>query len=117
MSSGWATRSEGLQASLDQLKWYSHMGILLAERGQRHPRAKPLTGIPVTEISDEYDGNAFRAVYVTELDDWVYVLHCFKKKSKKGAKTPQPDIDLINKRLKEARLIHAKRQKDQARKK
>lgn len=32
----------------------------------------------------------------------VYVLHCFQKKSKHGIKTPQPDIDLIKRRLRVA---------------
>jgi phage-related protein len=32
----------------------------------------------------------------------VYVLHCFKKKSIKGAQTPRPDADLIRVRLQAA---------------
>ena len=32
----------------------------------------------------------------------VYVLHSFKKKSKQGIKTPQSDIDLVKRRLKDA---------------
>jgi phage-related protein len=32
----------------------------------------------------------------------VYVLHCFKKKSTRGAQTPKPDMDLIRARLKVA---------------
>jgi phage-related protein len=35
---------------------------------------------------------------------WVYVLHCFQKKSKSGIKTPKDDMDLIHARLKAARL-------------
>jgi phage-related protein len=30
------------------------------------------------------------------------VLHCFQKKSKRGAKTPKPDVDLIKSRLRVA---------------
>lgn len=30
----------------------------------------------------------------------VYVLHCFKKKSTRGAQTPKPDMDVIRARLK-----------------
>ena len=33
--------------------------------------------------------------------DAVYVLHAFKKKSKKGIATPKAEIDLIQKRLKD----------------
>jgi phage-related protein len=36
-------------------------------------------------------------------------LHAFKKKSKRGAKTPQRDVDLIVKRLKDAVRDHAER--------
>jgi phage-related protein len=39
----------------------------------------------------------------------IYVLHAFKKKSKRGIKTPQRDIDLIVKRLKDAEHDHAQR--------
>jgi phage-related protein len=31
----------------------------------------------------------------------VYVLHSFKKKSKQGIKTPQSDIEMIKRRLKD----------------
>lgn len=32
----------------------------------------------------------------------VYVLHVFQKKSKRGIATPQADIDLIRRRLRQA---------------
>jgi len=32
----------------------------------------------------------------------IYVLHCFQKKSKRGIKTPQKELDLIAARLKKA---------------
>lgn len=35
----------------------------------------------------------------------IYVLHCFQKKSVKGAQTPKPDMDLIRARLKVARKM------------
>jgi phage-related protein len=35
------------------------------------------------------------------------VLHAFQKKSKKGAKTPQAELDLVKKRLKDAAEIDA----------
>lgn len=37
----------------------------------------------------------------------VYVLHAFKKKSKRGIKTPQSDIELIKRRLKDAEADNA----------
>jgi phage-related protein len=44
------------------------------------------------------------------------VLHAFKKKSKRGIKTPQSDIDLIWQRLKTAEADHASRTKREPRK-
>ena len=35
----------------------------------------------------------------------VYVLHCFKKKSTRGIETPKPDMDLIRKRLDDAKRL------------
>jgi len=39
----------------------------------------------------------------------VCVLHAFKKKSKRGRKTPQSDVDLIKRRLTEAERDYAQR--------
>ncbi|MCI0663367.1 MAG: type II toxin-antitoxin system RelE/ParE family toxin [Acidobacteria bacterium] len=33
--------------------------------------------------------------------DVIYVLHCFQKKSKRGAKTPERDREMIRNRLNE----------------
>lgn len=38
-------------------------------------------------------------LYTVKLSEFVYVLHAFQKKSKKGIATPRPDVDLIKKRL------------------
>ncbi len=61
------------------------------------------------QLSEDDDGETYRAVYTTELQDTVYVLHCFQKKSKKGAETPKADIDLIETRLRDARILHARK--------
>lgn len=45
-------------------------------------------------------GDNFRAVYTVRVGDAVHVLHAFQKKSKSGIATPQPDVELIEKRLK-----------------
>ena len=45
-----------------------------------------------------------RAVYTVKFSGWVYVLHCFQKKSKSGIKTPKEDMELIHARLKAAKL-------------
>jgi phage-related protein len=43
------------------------------------------------------------AVYTVKFAGIIYVLHAFQKKSKEGIKTPKQDIDLIKKRLQQAR--------------
>jgi phage-related protein len=64
-----------------------------------------------TQLSEDHDGETYRAVYTTELEGTVYVLHCFHKKSKSGIATPQPDLDLIESRLKDAKRLHEIRSK------
>ena len=49
---------------------------------------------------DDYDSGTWRGVYTVKFSNSVYVLHVFQKKSRKGIRTPQSDIDLIRKNLK-----------------
>jgi phage-related protein len=51
---------------------------------------------------EDYDGDTYRAVYTVKFAEYIYVLHAFQKKSKKGIATPKTVIDLIRKRLKTA---------------
>ncbi|OZI59257.1 type II toxin-antitoxin system RelE/ParE family toxin [Bordetella genomosp. 4] len=57
-------------------------------------------GSGVYELVEDHRGDAFRAVYTVRIGDAVHVLHAFQKKSKSGIATPQPDVALIEKRLK-----------------
>ena len=57
-------------------------------------------GTGVFEIALAYRGNAFRVVYAVHIADEIWVVHAFQKKSTRGVKTPQQDIDLIKDRLK-----------------
>lgn len=45
----------------------------------------------------------YRAVYTVRFAGWVYVLHCFQKKSRSGVQTPKKDMELIHTRLKAAK--------------
>jgi phage-related protein len=40
------------------------------------------------------------------MDDFVFVLHAFQKKSKSGIATPKQEIDLLRNRIKEARILY-----------
>jgi phage-related protein len=92
--------------------------LFLAQTGQHPPSAKPLrgSGSGTVELVDNFDGETYRAVYAVRFESAVYVLHAFKKKSKQGIKTPQSDIELIKRRLREAEAIDAARTKQESRK-
>jgi phage-related protein len=47
--------------------------------------------------------DTYRAVYTVKLEEVIYVLHAFQKKSKHGIATPKQDIELIEARLKRAK--------------
>ncbi|NER01989.1 MAG: addiction module toxin RelE [Okeania sp. SIO3C4] len=76
------------------------------QAGSKHISAKPLKGLGggIIEIVEDFDEDTYRAVYTVKLKGAIYVLHAFQKKSKKGIKTPQKDIELIKQRLKIAQL-------------
>src|SRR5260221_3173613 len=80
-----------------------------AQRGTKHPSAKPLRGFggaDVLEIVEVHAGDAYRLVYTVRFAEAVYVLHAVKKKSKSGIKTPQKELDLIRDRLRRAEEGH-----------
>lgn len=61
---------------------------------------KPMTAIGngVKEIRIRDLAGAFRVVYLAKLEDAVYVLHCFQKKTQE---TSQQDIDIAKTRFKD----------------
>ena len=85
--------------------------MFLAQTGQHPPSAKPLKGLGggTVELVEDFDGDTYRAVYTVRFAEAVYVLHAFKKKSKRGIATPKGDIDLIKRRLRDAAWDHAVR--------
>jgi phage-related protein len=98
-------------SSLDDLKSFPDevqqafgFGLYQVQVGDMPEAATSLKGhlSGVYELRESHEGNAYRAVYIAKLKDKIYVLHCFQKKSKSGIATPQKDLDLIEKRLKQA---------------
>jgi len=83
--------------------------LRFAQRGDKHPKAKPMTGIGpgVLEIVARHGTDTYRAVYAVSVGERIYVLHCFQKKSTKGIKTPKKEIDLIKQRLRQAKQMEA----------
>jgi len=77
-----------------------------AQLGRKAPYTKPLGGFGgagVLEIVDDFSGDTFRVVYTVLFTRVVYVLHAFKKNSKRGGATPKSELALIAQRLKRAR--------------
>jgi phage-related protein len=74
----------------------------LAQFGGKHPSAKPWKGQGpgVLELIDDHDRSTYRAVYTVCFREVVYVLHAFQKKSPRGIRTAQVDVDLVERRLK-----------------
>jgi len=89
--------------------------LFLVRCGQHPPSAKPLKGLGsgVLGLVEDFDRDTYRAVYTVRFKEAVYVLHAFKKKSKRGIGTPQSDIDLIAHRLTNAASDYAERFKDE----
>ena len=79
--------------------------LSVAQFGGKHPHAKPWKGEGpgILEVVQLHRGDTYRAVYTVRFEDVVYVLHAFQKKSPSGIKTPTKDVDLIRRRLNEAR--------------
>jgi phage-related protein len=100
---------EDLSDFPDDVKRCIGLALRTAQKGGKHPDAKPLKGFKgagVLEIISDFDGNTFRAVYTVRLRGIIYVLHAFQKKSRKGIKTPLNEMEKIKSRLKDAEVLH-----------
>jgi phage-related protein len=80
------------------------VALSVAQFGGKHPRAKPWKGegSGVLEIVEDHRGDTYRAVYTVKYENAAYVLHAFQKKSPKGIRTAQTDVELVSRRLKAA---------------
>jgi phage-related protein len=111
---------EDLKAFPEDARGELGHGLHLVQCGERAPNEKPLHH-DLTEVSeltaDSENGNTYRSVFTVKLDPFVYVLHCFEKKAKSGIATPKRELDLIRKRLNEAKEEHREYQRSQNAKK
>ena len=98
-----ASSKKDLMAMPEEVQDTFGYALHLAQVGQKHPDAKPLKGFGsagVLEVVEDFQGDAYRAVYTVRYAKAVYVVHCFQKKSTQGIATPKPDVELIKSRLK-----------------
>lgn len=63
--------------------------LTVVAEGAKPDDAKPLKGLGsgIWEIASRHRKNAYRTIYAIELDDAIWILHAFQKKSPKGIKT------------------------------
>lgn len=76
--------------------------LTMAAEGGKADIAKPMKGLGsgVFEIALPYRSDAYRVVYAVQLDQVIWVVHAFQKKSTTGIKTSKKDIELVRERLK-----------------
>lgn len=102
-----------IKSSLEDLKELPttprrNIGFALSQvqRGNYPSTAKSLQGLKgVYEIRSNFNNDTYRAAYVVNLGEKIYVLHVFQKKSKQGIATSKQDMDLIRQRLQQAKKI------------
>ena len=83
--------------------------LFMAQQGEKHPHAKPMKGMgnaSVQEVRERDKSGTYRVMYTVEMDDFMFVLQAFQKKSKSGIATPKQELDLLKSRLKEARSLY-----------
>jgi len=101
----WAgSAKDGLMEFPEAVKDEIGVALSVAQFGGKHPKSKPWKGEGpgVLEIVADHRGDTYRAVYTVRFEHAIYVLHTFQKKSPKGRKTPQSDVELISRRLRMA---------------
>jgi phage-related protein len=77
-----------------------------AQNGDYPDDSRPFgEGLPreVLKLAENHDGDTYRAAFVIEFPECVYLLHVFKKKSASGRATPTPALETIRARLNTAR--------------
>lgn len=103
-----SSRDDLLECS-DEVKQEVGFSLYLAQEGEKAVNAVPMVGFGSANvleiISDDPDGT-YRAVYTVRYEEALYVLHVFKKKSKRGIATPRRDMELIRRRLREAARLY-----------
>ena len=84
-----------------QAQNHMRFALTIAAESGKSGIAKPLHGLGsgVFEIALAHHGDAFRVVYLVQIDEALWVVHAFQKKSTRGIKTPRHEIGLIADRI------------------
>ena len=78
--------------------------LFMLQTGREPSDWKPMSGVGAgaREIRVRDEAGAFRVIYVAKFVDAIYVLHAFQKKVQK---TAQSDINLAERRYREAQAL------------
>jgi phage-related protein len=90
----------------DGIKGAFGAALRFVQNGGFPADARPFKeGLPreVMKLAEDFDSDTYRAAYVADFPECVYLLHVFKKKSTSGIGTPQRDLNTIELRFKAAR--------------
>src|SRR5208282_2559062 len=94
----------------DTAKFNLGFDLRLLQQGQQPTDYRPMSSVGpgVFELRDQDERAWYRVVYLSRVEDVIYVLHCFEKKSRD---MPRKDFELAKRRLKavRARLAEEKR--------
>lgn len=83
--------------------------LFFAQTGKKHPHTKVLSGMgnaSVVEIRENDVSGTYRLIYTVEIEEHIFVLHAFQKKSKSGIATPKKELEMVKSRLKEAKALY-----------
>lgn len=92
-----------------QVKQTFGRAIRAAQNGAFPEDSRPFReGLPreIMKLTETFAGDTYRAAYVIEFPECVYLLHVFKKKSSSGKATPKPDKETILARWQAAKQHH-----------
>jgi len=101
---------EVLQSFPDGVRQNLGFQLWQLQQGERPADYRPLPsiGAGVCELRDQDERAWYRVVYLSRINDVIYVLHCFEKK---GREMPRRDFETAKRRFKavKARLAEEKR--------
>lgn len=94
---------DGVRQNLGFQLWQLQLG----EKPTNY-RPLPSVGAGVFELRDQDERAWYRVVYLSRIDDVIYVLHCFEKKSRE---MPRRDFDTAKRRLRAVKARLAEKRK------
>lgn len=105
---------EVLQAFPEDVRQNLGFQLWQLQQGEKPTDYRPLPsiGAGVFELRDQDERAWYRVVYLSRINDLIYILHCFEKKSRD---MPRRDFETAKQRLKAVKARLAKEKKHEKR--